>query len=278
MTGSSDHIQHSDLRTGDHPARRWPHAWVVGSWNKWGSDAGIDNEMSQNSAGNWTFELFDEWPSNIMINVWGINPDGNLDKSAAYGDVDRDGVLDWLPPDSLAQNTINISSAPANGYLGYRVVANDGTYGYTLIPYGSATTQTILIALLCVLPLLTAILGVRAFMASFYKVKFNKIGAETDNKPFLHWSTLSAYIVGFLPGKKTSTDARSESASPTTNRDMTIASGLAADAGSPARRKVVGHTLRLICDHSFAPDNLKYWANGLTGHGNNGIRDRRLGH
>lgn len=243
MAGSSDHVQHSDLRTGDHPPRRWPHAWVVGAWNKWGSDAGLKNKMSQNSAGNWTFDLFDEWPSMIMINIWGINPDSNLDKSAAYGDVDQDGVLDWLPPDSLAQNTVNISSAPPRGYLGYRLLVNDGTYRYTLMPHGSSAIQAIVIVLLCILPLLTAILGVRAFMASFYKVKFNRIGAETEEKGRFNMSTLTAFLPPFLSRKTEKMDEKPRTVSPIANRDVAIASAFAADAGSPARRKVVMATM-----------------------------------
>ena len=182
MTGSTDHIQHSDLNRDNSPPRRWPHAWVEGVWNNWGFDAGIENTLSQNSEGEWTFNLFSEWPTNVTINVWGMNPDGQPDKSAAYGDVDMDGVLDWLPPDSISNNVINISTAPPKQFLGWKLVVNDGNYNYSKVPYGSAIKQIMVMALLCVMPVVTAVFGVLAFMGAFYKVKFNKAGTQAQGQ------------------------------------------------------------------------------------------------
>jgi alpha-1,3-glucan synthase len=173
--------------------------------------------------------------------------------------VDRDGVLDWLPPDSLAQNTINISSAPLHGYLGYRVVANDGTFGYTLQPIGSSVIQAIVIALLCVLPLLTAILGARSFVAVFYKVKFNRIGAEKTKVSFLHGTKLSTIISRFTKGVKQDEKSVVEPFAPSPNPDSTTISGLAADAGSPTRRKVLMATI----EYAISDWNVKIKIGGL---------------
>lgn len=183
MTGSSHHIQHSDLATTDSkPPRRWPHAWIQGDYNEWGYDAGLETKMHQTENGEWVGNVFAEWPSKLLVNVWGMNPDGVPDKSASFGDVDEDHVLDLIPPDSLAQNTINITAAPSGAYFGYKLVANDGTYQFRLEPSGSTIIQGVVILLLCLLPPITAILGVRSFIGAFYKVKLNREGASRKRK------------------------------------------------------------------------------------------------
>lgn len=89
MTGSSDHVQHADLGRDKLPPRRWPHAFLQGSWNQYGYDGGLPNEMKLESNGLWTFSLVAEWPTELIVNVWGMNPDGYPDKSQAFGDVVR---------------------------------------------------------------------------------------------------------------------------------------------------------------------------------------------
>ncbi|RMD42620.1 hypothetical protein DV735_g2493, partial [Chaetothyriales sp. CBS 134920] len=177
-TGSSDHMQHSDLEWSDRPARRWPHAWVNGDFNQWGFDGAFEMPMKQDDEGRWNSHLFTEWPANVTINVWGMNPDGLPDKSAAYGDIDRDGVLDLVWPNSISHNVINISAAPAHGRIGYILQANDGNYSYKLIPHGSQAVQAVTMALLCFIPIITGILAVYAFRVVFYKVKLNKVGIQ----------------------------------------------------------------------------------------------------
>ncbi|RMZ77991.1 hypothetical protein DV737_g4093, partial [Chaetothyriales sp. CBS 132003] len=177
-TGSSDHIQHSDLEWSDLPARRWPHAWVEGDFNEWGFDGGLETQMSQDDLGMWNYHLFTEWPANITINVWGMNPDGLPDKSAAYGDVDRDGVLDLIWPNSISSNVINISAPPSNGHIGYILKANDGNYSYKLVPHGSQAVQAILIVFLSIVPVITGVAVVYAFRCVFYRVKLNRVGIQ----------------------------------------------------------------------------------------------------
>jgi len=194
-TGSSDHYQHGDLARDDKPARRWPHAFVEGVFNQWGYDLGIRNRMHQNDQGEWIYDLFAEWPTNISVNVWGMNPDGQPDKSAAYGDVDRDGVLDWVWPNSLANNFVNISAMPTNGKLGYRMVVNDGNMSYTLVPHGSSMVQLVVLILLVVVPFATAIIGVKLFIGAFYKIKFNQMGLETKTA-LLSWQASALALLG----------------------------------------------------------------------------------
>lgn len=118
----------------------------------------------------------DEWPTKIQLSIWGINPDNQPDQSFVYGDIDADGVLDRLPPSSLVESDINITDAPAKPYLAYRLVVQDSTHKYGLVPAGNMHQQMILYILLWVVPLIMGILAVEAFKRSFYKIKFNEIG------------------------------------------------------------------------------------------------------
>lgn len=257
MTGSSDHVQHSDLDRDDQPPRRWPHAWVEGDWNLWGFDSGIRNHLTQDVGGKWTFGLFTEWPTDVMINIWGMNPDGNPDKTAAYGDVDRDGVLDWLPPDSLANNVINISAVPAGGHVGYKIMVDDGNFSYKLVPYGSAVLQGILALIFCIVPLITAAASVYLFRAAFYTVKFNKIGTKPRTKwrfrellPIELSSRRPLPIItniGTSAGAASSTSDAFDPIAVTPGRAMSPSDqpsgALAADAGSTGRRTILIATM-----------------------------------
>lgn len=192
LASSSDHVQHGDLVQGDqasHKPRRWPHAFILGSWNEWGYDDGLANNMrlthptidDGNSTGsNWAFDLEAEWPTQIQVNVWGMNPNGLPDKTAQFGDVDGDNVLDWLKPDTLADNVINITKGPGMPYVGWRLLVNDGTWNYRVVPTGSGWYQLALSILIGVVPLLCACLAVWTFKQSYYQVKFNQIGVNTS--------------------------------------------------------------------------------------------------
>lgn len=183
--GSSDHIQQGDLVTSpSQHVRRWPHAFVFGTWNSWGYDNGLENSMhllSTNGGKNysWVFDLATEYPTYTQVNVWGINPDGEPDKTMQYGDLDGDGVLDWQHPDALSSNTINITRGPGMPHVAWRLEVNDGDYRYRLVPSGSAGCQIALYFLLAILPLASGCLLGWGFKRSYYKVKFNQIGIPT---------------------------------------------------------------------------------------------------
>ena len=117
-----------------------------------------------------------EWPTTFQINVWGINPDGQPDQSGVLGDLDKDFVLDRMPPSNLAPSLINISAYPSSPYIAYRISIDDGNYRYQLLPAGSRYQQMALFILLALIPVATGVVSVWAFMKSFYKVKFNQIG------------------------------------------------------------------------------------------------------
>lgn len=206
MSGSGDQIQHGDLVTSaSQKQRRWPHAWVFGTWNTWGYDDGLDNAMQLttpavdvgNATGsNWAFDLAAEFPTSIQVNVWGMNPDSLPDKTLEFGDVDGDGVLDWLHPDTLASNVINITKGPGMPHIGWKLLVNDGNYHYRLVPTGSGRYQLALSLVLALVPLSTGCLAVWAFKSSYYQVKFNQVGIA-DNGGF--WVPLLAVLGKFKP-------------------------------------------------------------------------------
>lgn len=180
--GSSDHIQHGDL-SATQKERRWPHAFVLGAWNSWGYDGGLSHTMalaSDDSDGDnttlWHFDLAAEYPTQTQINVWGMNSNGQPDKTMQFGDVDGDGVLDWLHPDTLSSNILYINDGPAMPHMAWRIEVNDGDYRYRLVPSGNAWYQLAMFILLALVPLLSGCFLVWTFKQSYYQVKFNQIG------------------------------------------------------------------------------------------------------
>ena len=79
LAGSSAHRVQGDLNWQDKTPRRFPHIWLQGNWNQHGYDAGLKNQMKQQAdTGDWVIDFMDEWPSSTALNVWGINPDGQV--------------------------------------------------------------------------------------------------------------------------------------------------------------------------------------------------------
>lgn len=256
-TGSSEHVQHADLNRGDLPPRRWPHAFVEGPWNQWGYDSGLPNAMTLTSNGTWQFDLVAEWPTASVVNVWGMNPDGIPDKSMAFGDVDGDHVLDWVPPDSLAKNFINFSRVASRRHLGYRLIVNDGNYKYSYHAIGHAWIQAVVATLLAAVPLVTATLCCVAFMRSFYKIKFNELGMteKTDLLPLARpklpdRDALRRSVVNLFSDSKLALGTSNESG---------LSGALAAERGSPDRRTVLIATM----EYEIEDWNIKIKIGGL---------------
>ncbi|KAL4964121.1 alpha-1,3-glucan synthase Ags2 [Aspergillus stella-maris] len=181
LTGSSSYVQEGDI---DSKPRRFPHLFFNGPYNQYGYDAGLDNEAKQGSDGYWKFKLRTEFPAQGQFNVWGMNPDGEPDQSFVFGDLDSDGVLDRMPPSSLSVLSINVTDRPPSGYLSWDLWVDDGTMRINFHPTGSRTIQMVVFILLWLVPLLTAAACVRAFMQSFYQVKFNQVGITPKKSIF----------------------------------------------------------------------------------------------
>jgi len=124
--------------------------------------------MKQNDEGKWELDFMDGWPSSIQFNIYDFD-------DYFYGDADGDGVLDRLPPTSLAKNFVNMS-APPKPYLSWTLIVDDATMTWSIEPRGHSTISSILYGLLLFIPFLTAFLAAYIFMRSHYGIQYNKYG------------------------------------------------------------------------------------------------------
>ncbi|KAK1579891.1 alpha-1,3-glucan synthase [Colletotrichum navitas] len=217
LLGSSAYMVHADL--GYDTPRRIPHMYAVGKFNQFGYDSGLTMSLKHESASQWAWHYMDEWPNYFKFSIWGMNPDKQPDQSFIYGDVDGDHVVERLPPSSLFQNAVNITEPPPKPYLAFRVVLNDATLQYQLIPKGNMWVQFMLWLLLLIVPVLSGLAAVQAFKRSFYKVKFNEHGVhETSKLGMMVQKTRNAFMgaAGAVPLKmRSSTDLVSAAAAAT---------------------------------------------------------------
>ena len=183
LGGSSDHIQESDIGKSV-KQRRFPHMFLNGPYNQYGYDAGLNNKMSLSGDNEWSHHWMVEWSNNgtlAQINVWGMNPDGKPDQTMIMGDADGDSVLDRLPPSALSAVVLNVTKAPPHPHLGWRVVVDDGTMRFKVLPSGNMWTQIMLYILLWTVPVIMATFSAWLYAQSFYKVKFNEIGVSAGS-------------------------------------------------------------------------------------------------
>ncbi|KAG6879976.1 hypothetical protein C0992_008569 [Termitomyces sp. T32_za158] len=124
-TMSVAHVVHADAGFSG-PPRRFPQFLARGPFNDWGFDLGISSLMKQNSDGLWELEIMASWPTYVQLNVWGFD-------DYYYGDMDGDGVLDRLPPNTMAPNYLNMS-APPRPHLAWALLVNDSSMTWTLEP------------------------------------------------------------------------------------------------------------------------------------------------
>ncbi|KAF1817463.1 putative alpha-1,3-glucan synthase [Eremomyces bilateralis CBS 781.70] len=245
LAGSSHHQQEGDLIEGnveDFPPRRFPHVFINGLFNQFGFDSGMKNQMSLNKTGFWNFDFMADWPTNFQFNIWGMNPSGQPDKTWIYGDVNKDKVLDRLPPGSLLVNVVNITEFPKPPFAAWRIVLDDRAFKYTLLPTGSSSAQLALFCLLWFFPLAIAAAVVYIFIKSYYQVKFNEIGAEEKSGALIPLALRNKL-------RRLSSDGR--------EKDRVLGAGiresfdshrspfgaLQADAGDPERRTVLIATM-----------------------------------
>lgn len=186
---SATAVIHADVNYSGKP-RRFPQLLARGPYNTWGFDSGLVSTMEQNSDGLWELEIMAIWPTYVQLNVWGFD-------DYYYGDVDGDGVLDRLPPNTNAPNYVNMS-APPTPHLSWSLVVDDATMQWTLVPRGQSWVGATMYALLLAIPIITGTLAVLIFMWSFYGIRHNQFGvkAKSSNSYFP--------ILGALGSKSTS--------------------------------------------------------------------------
>ena len=188
LLGSSSFVQHGD---DTYDGTRWlPHLWANGDFNQFGYDGGYENTLKRTEDGLLEWHYMDEWPGQVQLNVWGMNPDGQPDQTYTYGDIDGDFVLDRLAPSLMVPNVINVTDAPPYPYLSYKLVVRDSNITYQLIPQGDARVQLTFFVLMWILPIATGLLAVFVFVGAFYKVKVVEKGikgpANGFGATFLH--------------------------------------------------------------------------------------------
>ncbi|KAK1236528.1 hypothetical protein PQX77_000221 [Marasmius sp. AFHP31] len=179
-TMSTAHVTHADHGYVG-PPRRVPQLLARGPFNQWGFDKGLPHTMRMNQDGLWELQIMATWPTYIQLNVWSFD-------DYYYGDVDGDGILDRLPPNTNAPNYVNLS-APPPPHLSWTLLVDDKTMNWSLEPRGHASVGAIAYALLLSIPMLTGALAVVVFMWSFYGIKHNRFGvkAKVNSKylPFM---------------------------------------------------------------------------------------------
>ena len=97
-------VAHADYN--DNLPRCVPQFLTRGPFNTWGYDSGINGVMTHNLDRKLELEIMGNWPAYVQLNVFDYN-------GYFYGDVDSNGVLNRLPPNSAAPNYINMT-APSN--------------------------------------------------------------------------------------------------------------------------------------------------------------------
>jgi alpha-1,3-glucan synthase len=174
--GSSSFIQHGDLNY-DIP-RRVPNLWANGKFNQFGYDGGYKNALKRTDDGLMQWHYMDEWPGQVQLNAWGMNPDGKPDQTWIMGDIDGDHVLDRLSPSLMVPNVINVTKIPPYPYLSYKLVVRDSDISYQLVPQGDSRVQLTFFILMWITPIATGLLAVFVFVGAFYKVKVVEKGIK----------------------------------------------------------------------------------------------------
>ena len=165
---SATAVVHADVNF--NTQRRVPQLLARGPFNQWGYDQGIPAVMNQISDGTWELEIMASWPTYVQVNVFGYD-------DYYYGDVDGDGVMDRLPPNTVAPNYLNMS-APPYPALAWSLLIDDQSLQWSLQPRGQASVGAIMYALLLSIPLITGTLAVVVFMWTFYGIRHNRYGVK----------------------------------------------------------------------------------------------------
>ncbi|KAH7926306.1 glycoside hydrolase family 13/glycosyltransferase family 5 protein [Leucogyrophana mollusca] len=189
---SASVVVHADLNYGTQ--RRVPQFLARGPFNDWGYDQGIPSQMTLSGDGTWELEIMASWPTYVQLNVFGYD-------DYYYGDTDGDGVMDRLPPNSIAPNFLNMS-APPYPALAWALVVDDATLTWSLQPRGQASVGATMYALLLAIPCITGALAVVIFMWSFYGIRHNRYGVKTSKGASKYFP-----ILGTL-GNKSTTDLK----------------------------------------------------------------------
>ncbi|KAK3376860.1 alpha-1,3-glucan synthase [Lasiosphaeria ovina] len=253
ILGSSAFVQHGD--TGFSSQRRFPHLWVNGKFNQYGFDGGAKNALALTADARWEWHYMDEWPGDLQLNVWGMNPDGHPDQSFIYGDIDNDTILDRMPPSAMVPTVINITQGPVYPFLSYRLVLQDSTMSYQLVPQGDRRYQIAFFILLWIVPILTGLAAVFVFIGTFYKVKVVEKGIK---KPAITLSGVLHQTNAKVKSKVSAMKSRSRRGSVSSASDF--GDGAVGLADLPPKRRMV---LIATVEYNIDDWNIKVKIGGL---------------
>jgi alpha-1,3-glucan synthase len=102
--------------------------------------------------------------------VVGIDANGKPDRNIIYGDINKDGVLDRMSPQSFAVNVLTVEDGPSSPYLSWQLEVNDGTLRYEFKPIGSRMFQKIVFFSLICLPVMCGGMVALTFRRLAYQV------------------------------------------------------------------------------------------------------------
>ncbi|MBW0476037.1 hypothetical protein O181_015752 [Austropuccinia psidii MF-1] len=177
--GSAAHMIDGDLGYESSYQRRFPQLLLRGAFNQWGYDKGIPNVLTpSNGMDNLTIDVITDWPHEFQLTVFDTRD------PIFYGDVDKDGVLDLLPPNSQARNYLYLPQ-PNAPFLGWRIMVNTTTMTWGFRPIGHERMAIMLFVLLALIPPSTALLACWMYQKVFYKVKFNKYGDQKEKRGWI---------------------------------------------------------------------------------------------
>ncbi|KAI9613753.1 hypothetical protein KEM48_003646 [Puccinia striiformis f. sp. tritici PST-130] len=130
--GSAAQAVDSDYGYSGTDVRTVPQLLLRGPFNQWGYDLGTNNDFTSRK-GNWTFDIMTNWPNFFQVTPFDVHDE------YYWGDVDGDGALDLLPPNTQAPNYLNLSK-PLSPYLGWRIMVNQTDLTWSALPIGDETS------------------------------------------------------------------------------------------------------------------------------------------
>lgn len=177
----------------------FPNLFVQGEYNMHGLDQAIDNKMTKIKNG-FVFPFVWNFPTELVFDIWG-------DGSVTFGDIDEDGVLDRLPPNSQLQANIKLSSPPQD-FVGWTIIIGDD-FKVKLEPSGSWVKSIVVFLILLICPIFGAFVVIYAFRKVSYAVIINisgndspKAGAKS-NKNVMDFMDLSRVLSSNTESGKT---------------------------------------------------------------------------
>ncbi|KAI9612902.1 hypothetical protein KEM48_003978 [Puccinia striiformis f. sp. tritici PST-130] len=132
LGGSAAQAVDSDYGYSGTDVRTVPQLLLRGPFNQWGYDLGTNNDFTSRK-GNWTFDIMTNWPNFFQVTPFDVHDE------YYWGDVDGDGALDLLPPNTQAPNYLNLSK-PLSPYLGWRIMVNQTDLTWSALPIGDESS------------------------------------------------------------------------------------------------------------------------------------------